>query len=693
MKKLLVNVHPNLVFLTLLLAVSAYYGYHEIAFKRPQSTHHWRQADCASLALMYYQNGMKFFEPQTHNLTSDGGKTGFVAPSELPIMYYFVAILYKIFGYHDFIYRILNTLIFLTGIFYLFKLFRQLTKSAFWSLSAALLFFTSPVLAYYGNNFLTNSSSLAFSIIGWYFFLHYRETKVEKYFYYCMLFFCLGCCMKISSGNSLFALLGVYLLEKFKLVKLEKEKVFPKGIGPILAFLGAILLPFSWILYAHYYNQMHTTGYFSTGTFPLWSLDTSYINHIKDNVWNLWRPFYFSSSVLILLGLLLVAQLVFFYKNSRFFVLVLLIMVVEVAVYILLQFMTFADHDYYTIDLYIVLIFLVVASFTLWENTSFRFLDNTFFKWAFALFLLYNIYYTHGKMRVRYEGWMNEYPAYKDFHTIKPYLRYLGIAPLDTIVTIPEYSHFIHYLTNQRGWTKYADERSPRTTPELVMSDSFFMAQNISNGAKYLLVLDAEKTLEIMPAFKPYSKLLMGTYNRVSIYALKPEFLKQPVNELKTLNNLLFDAELMDKSGKFFPDSSRNMSAEGAETQSSVICFSGKKSVKLTPTNAFSMTTRFHKIKEGEEFLVSVLRYGKSGLLVASANRPEEFYIADPLVFKSSKTGWDSLTLKFSIPAKMNNQSLSVYLWNNSQDTVYFDNFRIVRKESYISDKTTYKNL
>ena len=116
--KILNSINPNLYFIFLLLLFLIIYDYPSILFKRPQSVHHWRQSDCASIALNYYQTGMHFFQPQTHNLTSDNNTTGYCATSELPIGYYFIAILYKVFGYHDFIFRFVNTLIFLLGLFY-----------------------------------------------------------------------------------------------------------------------------------------------------------------------------------------------------------------------------------------------------------------------------------------------------------------------------------------------------------------------------------------------------------------------------------------------------------------------------------------------------------------------------------------------------------------------------------------------
>jgi len=166
-----------LLFIVLLIGISYYYQYDEILFKRPQSIHYWRQADCASIALNYYQGGMDFFHPQVHNLTSDNFTTGYASTSEMPILYYSVAVLYHLFGYREFLFRLLNLLIFLTGLFYLYKLFYNLLKQQFWAMVLPILIFTSPVLVYYANNFLSNSAALGVVFIAWYHFMEFYRSK------------------------------------------------------------------------------------------------------------------------------------------------------------------------------------------------------------------------------------------------------------------------------------------------------------------------------------------------------------------------------------------------------------------------------------------------------------------------------------------------------------------------------------
>ena len=187
-----VNSNPltfRIVFIAVLLLLSVYYQYHKTIFYPPQSVHAWRQADCASLALNYYKHGMNFFHPQIHLLVSDNGTSGYTATSEIPLFYYSAAILYKIFGAHEFLIRLMNLLIFFCGIYYLFRLLYKLLKDYFWSGALAILFVTSPLLVYYANNYLTNASALALGIIGLYHFYSFYEHKRRSSLYYSAMFY------------------------------------------------------------------------------------------------------------------------------------------------------------------------------------------------------------------------------------------------------------------------------------------------------------------------------------------------------------------------------------------------------------------------------------------------------------------------------------------------------------------------
>ena len=92
-------------------------GQQNIIPLRPQSVHQWAQCDRASVALNYYQDDMNLFLPRVHNLDNGSGITGL----EFPFVNYSVAILYKFFGYHEWMYRALMLLIFSFGMISLAK--------------------------------------------------------------------------------------------------------------------------------------------------------------------------------------------------------------------------------------------------------------------------------------------------------------------------------------------------------------------------------------------------------------------------------------------------------------------------------------------------------------------------------------------------------------------------------------------
>ena len=108
---------------------------------RPYSIHQWRQADCLSITMNYYMEGLNFFEPKIHWLAD--GKDGKTV-SDFPIIYYIVAKLWKVFGYHEYIFRLINTLIVFTGLFCLFKFIGNLLSDKFWAYIITFLLFTSP---------------------------------------------------------------------------------------------------------------------------------------------------------------------------------------------------------------------------------------------------------------------------------------------------------------------------------------------------------------------------------------------------------------------------------------------------------------------------------------------------------------------------------------------------------------------
>lgn len=667
------KINPIIRFLILLFVLSIIYEYPSLLVKRPQSAHHWRQSDCASLALNYYQHGMHFFQPQTHNLTSDNGKTGYVAPSEVPVGYYFIAILYKIFGYHDYIYRIVNTLIFLTGLFFLFKTLSLLVKGFFWPAFMALLFFTSPVLVYYGNNFLTDSSALALSLIAWHFFVKFYLTGKDQPYYTAMLFFLLAGMYKITALISLVAIACIFLLELTGATKFKPEgKLFTKPWRHSIPILLIAVIVGGWAMYARYYNNLHGTFYFSTGTFPLWSLNSCEVGKVWENVRVIWLNQYFHYSVLYLMLLVLITNLALARKNNRFLLSITLLLFLGTIIYVILWFSTFKDHDYYTINLYILLIVNMVCFCWLMNRHFPRVFHAWYIKILFLLFFSWNTIYANQQMRMRYYGWFTEYPEYKDYHTITPYLRSIGIRQSDTVICLPDNSHVTLYLMNQRGWTTCLGYNR----------DSISILSSVKRGARYLIVNG--NGILALPYLQHFMTNPIGHYGNIRIFKLdhydnyvNHKFYVKP----QKISLLCCGAEkVTDDKNSFWADSGR-ITLEGGYTQSAEKAFTGCYSARLTKTNAYAFTCKFKGVELGEHFIVSVCRYSPegNGVLVATANDLREFYLNSPTRIEKLRDGWERLTLDFYVPVRTSDGVIAMYVWNDGESPVYFDDFVVKR--------------
>lgn len=675
---------PAILFVIALFVIAFYYGYGGILLKRPQSTHTWRQTDCASLALNYYQGGMHFFLPETNNLTSDGGKSGKAATSEIPVLYFMVALLYKVFGYHEYIYRLINTLLFLIGLLYLFKTIFYLTKDAFWSVGFSLLVFTSPVTAYYGNNFLTNSSALAFSITGVYYFLKYFGETRKKYLVCYTLFFLLAAACKITSLISFFGFTFAAIVHTYRHRNQQIQgRPFSQYITFILPVALVCLIAGSWILYAIHYNQLHGCSYFSTTTFPIWGLSGSAIKDILHNIKSIWLGQYFHYSVLLFFAGCMGILLVHFKKSDMLLAISLFVSCMAAIIFILLQFWTLADHDYYLLDLYIIPVLLLTNMAYLIAGPLKIQANYPWVKILYIVFLLFNIHYCHTKLNERYNGWMNDYSKNRDFYSITPYLRQIGIQSKDTVISIPDISHASLYLMNLKGWTEYTDAKFNRGVPIHYNQDSAGIESSIRNGARYLIVNGIEELYK-KPYLQSVATHLTGTYHKILIFDISGRDKRNyTLPEQSLWRKYTCKAEMKDPEGHHFPDSvDSTVLFANAETQSPDVAYSGRYSCKLTQQSPYGMTLKLNDIEAGERFEITVVRKSfqrTTAGIIASVDAPQPYYNNNDKLLSIEPGGWQKLQLNVFATPEMAGKELVIYVYNPENQPVYFDDLEVLR--------------
>jgi Dolichyl-phosphate-mannose-protein mannosyltransferase len=447
------NILPLLVLISTFLVTGLIYNFQNILFYRPQAVHQSRQSDCASYTLNYYQNNNPFLKPQLHSLIA---KDGYSA-SEFPVIYYFTAQLYRIFGPHEFLLRLVNLLIFYLGLFALYNLSRHIIGNDWLALIPPFFMMTSPFVMYYANNFLPNVPALSLVFAGWLFFFKYKDRPGNGLFllYISAACFLLASLLKISAGIGFIAIVSLFILQlsgiyKFKPIIRPNEKTH----WIVIIFL-VIGLTTAWYLNAAWFNQINHTGQHLLGILPIWDISKDKIFGNLNYIWVTWRNQYHHVYTQVFIFLMVVFLIIRFKRIKTTLNILLFLLLSGVVIYTLLWFQVFMVHDYYLVNLMILPVFVLIVFLKQMKEIRIR------KPWAKSLMILllllffgFNVNHCRVMIDDRYEGSLFS-TVHSGLFTITPYLREIGIKRTDRVMVVPDESpNTSLYLINNPGWTE-----------------------------------------------------------------------------------------------------------------------------------------------------------------------------------------------------------------------------------------------
>ena len=144
--------------------------------------------------------------------------------------------------------------------------------------------------------------------------------------------------------------------------------------------------------------------------------------------------------------------------------------------------------------------------------------------------------------------------------------------------------------------------------------------------------------------------------------------------------NIYCDSE--EISNNYFRTSNSKIFLEGGMTQSDRIARSGNYSAQLTSKWPFGYTYRFYNGNIGDKVEVEVWRFGDSGSIVFAGESGKKFYLATSEVVESEESGWNKLSFQYTFKSNMFGKEAAIYIFNNSNDTCYFDDLSIVISKS-----------
>ncbi len=506
-KKLNSGLIANIVFFAIFVALFFIFGLNKRMDDPPQSVHTWRQTNSTSLALNYYQYELPFLEPEMHNQFCNGGTSG-KAVGEFPIIYYLVAQLWKILGKYEWVFRLVQVAIIFLGLFSLFLMLKKILKNQFLAGFISLLSFTSPMVVFYGPNFMPDVPALSFVFMAWYFVARFQDNRKPVNLWIGALAFCLSMLLKITSGISFIALGGWLLFEL--LFQKKEERVFNFNWKHFLPFVLIIFPVIAWYKYADYYNTINHGHFSHHGIWPIWNVTKEQFIRILDLVDKIFFKEYFLPYTQYATFIIWVYLLITIKKLKpvcRYFIIVLPL---GLLVQLTLWFAVLDYHDYYLINLLVVLVAVWVVF--LLQVTKLQARSKYIVCCILGIFFIWNALTCRERAKVRYVGWMNELydKNYKALTQIEPSFEKWGVKKDDKVISMPDYTiNGTLYYMNRKGYTGFGSDLSK--------TETFY--KRIGQGAKYLVISDS--TILDRECLKPFLKNKVGEFKNVSVYNLQ----------------------------------------------------------------------------------------------------------------------------------------------------------------------------
>lgn len=486
----------DLVFIVLFFIVCIGFNYQEIIFKRPQSVHVWRQADCASMALNYHQHDLPLLKPQLHFRFNDNAE----AMGEYPILYYAVGALYDVFGYHEFIYRLLWLAFAFLGSFCLYRLSLDILQLSLESVLIGLMLLLSPVVAYYSISFISDPVALFLVPVAFLFLYSYLKSKNSASLICGVLILALSGLLKLSALIIPLIALGSYVL--FSLSKYRWKIALIGMIGVSLI----ILLNYIWYRYVFQFNEERGTNYFFTKLAPFWQLESSSRKEVLDVILDFRLQEFYNKIMLLISAVLIGVSII---KNRISWISFFLVSsLLGFIIFFLLFFQQFRYHDYYMINLVIMVPMVFIIFFKSVENPIIQPTMIKILRLLFIFLILRNTVVAANFNKRRYMNPENSRYENEGYFTLEKKLDSLGVEKDAFVISVPDDSPNVTlYLMNRSGWTNSHFPLKPENIED-------FKAR----GAEYLIIGEGQLLLE--NDLRPYFKNKIGEHKSIHIFKL-----------------------------------------------------------------------------------------------------------------------------------------------------------------------------
>lgn len=461
--------NPNGAFFIFALFMAFFvYRLDMVAFEKPYGMHQWRQCDAYSMALNYYQEGRGLFDPAIHFLHGDDSGR---AAGEFTGSYWLNAKLWKWVGFHPWTMRWLHFLIWLVGCWALFALGRS-WFSIRASLCVVWLVMISPLMVFYGPNYLVNVAALSFVFMSWYLANKFLNSDSHSFRNQVLLCTTLAFSILFRPTMILGWLPVVFAAWMFG----DRKKWFWTLFWPLVIGLA-------WVFWAKHVNANSRSPYFLTSVRPIWE---------APDAWKIWKAFredllpqWYHRFLLVggaLIWLISRPRSLTSPANTwKAWRLTLFPMALALICYTSLWFGNLDVHDYYLIEYQLIVPIcgwsIVAGKSAISKRAS---AVNRLFPWAVSFLLLFQSLEARLRTEMKYKtpsGWLfetvipqrerdvwswfhwDQKRRFDRFEEVQGQLRKLGYSRYDRVISVPDPSPNITLsLMDQMGFTDLYDD-------------------------------------------------------------------------------------------------------------------------------------------------------------------------------------------------------------------------------------------
>ncbi|HEX8735839.1 MAG TPA: glycosyltransferase family 39 protein [Pyrinomonadaceae bacterium] len=188
----------------------------------------WRECDLAAISRNYVREGMNPFYPRVDWRGTSAG----YAEMEFPVYPYLTAVFYRIFGFSEYIPRLLNFLFSLAALWFFFRVARAFLDDAA-AIFASAFFAFHPMVVEISTSIQPEGLMILCYAGSVYFFTNWLKNDSNKDFICASIFTALAVLAKAPAAH-VGLLFAVLLLQKFGLNVFRQSKIWLFGIFSLL---------------------------------------------------------------------------------------------------------------------------------------------------------------------------------------------------------------------------------------------------------------------------------------------------------------------------------------------------------------------------------------------------------------------------------------------------------------------------